>query len=132
IEEELGNGWVEGIHPADRDRCLGTFSTTFVARTPFTMEYRLLRHDGQYRWVLDKGVPHYSPGGAFLGYIGSALDITERQLAEGALKQSEDQARICVEHTPAAVAMFDREMRYMLTSRRWLKDNKIEEQDIIG
>ncbi|HWT03959.1 MAG TPA: PAS domain S-box protein [Pyrinomonadaceae bacterium] len=132
MEEELGNGWCEGVHPADHDRCLETYSTAFDARRPFTMEYRLLRHGRQYRWVLDKGVPHHSPDSTFLGYIGSAFDITERKLAEEALKQSEDQVRVFVEHTPAAVAMFDREMRYMLMSRRWLKDNKIEEQDIIG
>jgi PAS domain S-box-containing protein len=86
-EQELGNGWAEGIRSEDSDRCLRTYTTSFDARLPFTMEYRLRRHDGEYRWVLDKGVPYYSPSGTFLGYIGSCLDITERKRAEQALEQ---------------------------------------------
>jgi PAS domain S-box-containing protein len=82
MEEEMGHGWCEGVHVEDCDRCLETYRTSFNARQPFTMEYRLRRYDGEYRWLLDKGVPHYSPGGTFLGYIGSCLDITERKHAE--------------------------------------------------
>jgi PAS domain S-box-containing protein len=82
IEEERGEGWCEGIHSEDLDRCLETYNKSFNARLPFTMEYRLRRHDGEYRWVLDTGVPHFSTSGTFLGYIGSALDITERKQSE--------------------------------------------------
>ena len=87
MEKEMGNGWAEGVHPLDLDRCLETYVTSFDARRPFTMEYRLLRRDSEYRWVLDEGVPYYSPGGNFLGYIGSCLDITERKRAEQSLEQ---------------------------------------------
>ena len=77
LQQELGNGWAEGVHADDRDRCLHTYVSAFDARGEFTLEYRLRRRDGQYRWVLDRGVPRFGPDGAFLGYIGSANDITD-------------------------------------------------------
>jgi two-component system, cell cycle sensor histidine kinase and response regulator CckA len=77
MEQELGNGWVGGVHPEDLDRCLVTYSAAFDARECFQMEYRLRRADGEYRWILDSGSPRFSPDGTFAGYIGSAIDITE-------------------------------------------------------
>jgi len=82
IEEELGNGWAEGVHPEDYDRCLEIYVASFEAREPFEMEYHLRRDDGEYRWILDHGIPRFSPSGDFLGYIGSCIDITERKQAE--------------------------------------------------
>ena len=82
LEQELGDGWAEGVHPDDRERCLATYADAFDARREFTMEYRLRRHDGEYRWVSDKGVPRLAPDGTFLGYIGCVDDISERKLAE--------------------------------------------------
>jgi PAS domain S-box-containing protein len=87
MEQELGNGWAENVHPDDLDRCVQTYVESFDARRRFSMEYRLKRHDGEYRWVLDTGVPRYGPDGVFAGYIGSCIDITERQQAQEALRQ---------------------------------------------
>lgn len=77
MEQEFGNGWASGVHPADFDRCLETYVTAFDQRASFTMEYRLKRHDGNYRWVTDNGVPRYLADGSFAGYIGTCVDVHE-------------------------------------------------------
>ena len=82
MEEEAGEGWTKGIHPEDVEHSLGVCRTAFDARKPFTIEYRLRRHDGEYRWVLDTGTPRFGADGVFLGYIGSCMDITERRQGE--------------------------------------------------
>jgi PAS domain S-box-containing protein len=85
LDAELGNGWVEGLHNEDLKRCLETYSQAFEQRQSFEMEYRIRRNDGEYRWILDTGVPRFNSDGTFAGYIGSCLDITDRKLAEEAL-----------------------------------------------
>jgi len=85
LEAELGNGWSEGVHPEDLKNCLDTYTRAFDLRESFRMQYRLRRHDGEYRWVLDIGVPRLNLDGSFAGYIGSCLDITDHKLAVEAL-----------------------------------------------
>jgi PAS domain S-box-containing protein len=82
LEQEQGTGWAEGIHPDDMERCLGVYLDRFDRRRPFTMEYRLRRHDGRYRWLLESGAPLADETGTFTGFVGSCVDITERKLAE--------------------------------------------------
>jgi len=79
MEEELGNRWAEGVHPDDLSRCLSVYNTAFDNREPFSMEYRLRRHDSVYRSVLDIGGPYFSDSGKFLGYFGSCIDVTDRK-----------------------------------------------------
>jgi PAS domain S-box-containing protein len=84
MEQELGNGWAEGVHPDDLERCLQTYTQFFDRREEFRMEYRLQRHDGEYRWILDIGVPRFDQDRSFVGYIGIGVDVTERRRAEEA------------------------------------------------
>ena len=97
IEQEMGNGWAEGVHPDDLQRCLKTYAEAFDAREGFVMEYRLRRHDGQYRWISDTGVPRYNAEKNFSGYIGSCVDITESINKEQALRESEERMGLALE-----------------------------------
>jgi PAS domain S-box-containing protein len=85
LEAELGNGWVEGVHPEDSNACLTAYTRAFDRRESFERQYRLRRHDGAYRWVSDIGVPRFNPDHSLAGYIGSAIDVTDRKLAGEAL-----------------------------------------------
>ena len=85
LEAELGNGWSERVHPQDLTDCLDIYTRAFDLRESFRKQYRLRRHDGEFRWVVDIGVPRLSPEGLFAGYIGSCIDVTESKLAEEAL-----------------------------------------------
>lgn len=85
LEEEINDGWENGLHSEDRPRCVQTFDSAFEKREAFRIEYKMRRADGVYRWILDCGAPRFSSDGGFLGFIGSCIDITERKEAEQAL-----------------------------------------------
>jgi len=87
MEQEIGDGWLDNVHHDDRNRTIQMYANSFDAREPFSMEYRLRRADGEYRWILDDGVPRHQANGEFLGYIGSVFDLTERKKAEEDLKR---------------------------------------------
>ncbi|WP_414543409.1 PAS domain S-box protein [Nostoc sp. CCY0012] len=82
MEQEMGHGWTEGVHPDDLQRYFATYINAFNTRKEFRMEYRMKRADGEYRWILNMGVPRFTSEGTFLGYIGSCIDITHRKQAE--------------------------------------------------
>jgi signal transduction histidine kinase len=83
----MGNGWAEGVHPEDFDRCLAHYLEHFGRREAFEMEYRLRRHDGVYRWIFDRGVPFTDDSGTFAGFIGSCVDVDERRRAQDEQRQ---------------------------------------------
>jgi PAS domain S-box-containing protein len=89
LEQELGNGCAEGVHPEDFQRCLDTYTQSFDRREKFRMEYRLRRHDGEFRWILDVGVPRFNEDGSFAGYIGIGVDVNEHKRAEDRLREGE-------------------------------------------
>ena len=107
LEQESGNGWAEGVHPEDFQRCLDTYVSAFDRREDFSMEYRLRRHDGKYRWLLDEGSPRYDSKGIFIGYIGHCLDITERKLVEDALLESKNQINLLLQSTNQGIYGID-------------------------
>jgi PAS domain S-box-containing protein len=143
---ELGNGWADGVHPEDLQRCLGNYTQSFDRREKFRMEYRRRRHDGEYRWILDIGVPRFDQDRSFVGYIGIGVDVTERKVAEEALHElnrtlegqtaelqsREELLKIFVKNAPVGVAMFDRNMRYLQVSDRWCADYGVGVSQILG
>lgn len=82
LAQTQGRNWLELVHPDDRARCLKDYQDAFRLAQPFKHEYRLMRHDGEYRWMLDSGVPRFTEEGKFLGYIGTCIDITEQKTTE--------------------------------------------------
>jgi PAS domain S-box-containing protein len=86
LQQELGYGWTEGVHADDLERCVSTYVSAFDRRENFCMEYRLRRHDGVYRWIIDNGQPFFSRAGEFRGYFGSGIDIDDRKRAEAEME----------------------------------------------
>jgi PAS domain S-box-containing protein len=79
LEDEVGNRWLDGVHPEDRNLCIETYLKCFSTRQPFRMQYRLQRQGGQYRWIENAGTPWFEAGGDFAGFMGSAHDIDDRK-----------------------------------------------------
>ncbi len=94
LEQESGNGWAENVHPEDFERCLQIYVANFDARRPFEMEYRMRHRTGQYRWILDRGVPRYAPDGTFEGYVGGCLDIHDQKEAAEKVRIADDMTRL--------------------------------------
>ena len=118
LEQEMGNGWAAGVHPNDLQRCLETYTQAFDARKPFVMQYRLRRHDGEYRWISDNGVPHYDAQKNFAGYIGSCIDITELLSKEQALREFEE--RVVLAAKAAHLGVWELSIA---TNELWVSDS---------
>ncbi len=99
LEQEIGNGWTEGVFSEDLDKCIETYTSAFDKREAFQLEYRLLHRSGEHRWILDMGTPNYNNAGEFIGYIGNCFDIHERKQVENALKESEDKFKNVFENS---------------------------------
>ncbi|MDO9239272.1 MAG: EAL domain-containing protein [Methylicorpusculum sp.] len=120
MEQELGNGWMEGVHPDDIKHCMDLFLSHFERLEPFCMEYRLKHRDGEYRWIIDNGAPYFDDQGIFQGYIGSCLDITERKAAEQALAENEAKMSAVLENVSAYIYIKDEAGRYQYVNRNCL------------
>ncbi len=111
LDELRGDGWTRAIHPEDLDRCLGIRATSFQAVAPYTMDLRLRRHDGEYRWMVDNGVPRYAADGTPLGFVGSAIDIHERKALEESLAERTQALRLAERRQGQFLAMLSHELR---------------------
>ncbi|MCX6633067.1 MAG: PAS domain S-box protein, partial [Candidatus Solibacter sp.] len=132
LERELGDGWAEGVHPEDLERCIEIYTRAFDRRERFSMDYRMRRHDGEFRWIQDDGTPRYDSQGIFLGYIGHCLDVTGRKRAEEALRTSEETHRALVTGLPDIVMRFDRDGRHLFVSENVRDAVPLEARQFIG
>lgn len=115
LEEELGSGWADHVHPDDLAACLRTYETAIEKREMFTMEYRLRHHDGVYRWILDRGIPRYRSDHSFAGFIGSALEIDEKKETEQKLLEAKEHAEETAMLKSAFLTNMTHEIRTPLT-----------------
>ncbi|MHC5542633.1 PAS domain S-box protein, partial [Singulisphaera rosea] len=116
LDHHLNDGPDDWIHPDDRPQCLSLFREAFARQEPFELTYRLLRNDGQYRWVSDRGTPYRDADGAFLGYLGSCLDITERIDLETSLEQQRELAEEASQHKTRLVSALSHDARTPLNA----------------
>jgi len=117
----LGTGWLSAVHPDDRDGVTEVFRTANIQRQPFSFDYRLRRFDGEYRWAIDAGHPRFDSAGAFLGYIGSVIDIHDRKQAEDALRDSEEKFRNMADNMSQFAWMTDANGWIFWYNRRWFE-----------
>jgi PAS domain S-box-containing protein len=116
LEEEKGDGWMVRVHPEDVRRCQETYASAFSTRETLRLEYRLKRADGQYRWLLNTGVPRYTADGKFAGYVGSAVDITSHKQAEKELIRSKEAAEQANQTKSTFLAIISHELKTPLTA----------------
>jgi len=98
----------------------------------FECDAEVVRQDGVHRWTISRGEAVRDFDGRIIAMHGTVQDITERKLAEMALQESKEQLRLLIEYAPASLAMFDRELRYLVCSQRWRSDYKLDEHDLPG
>jgi PAS domain S-box-containing protein len=132
LEQELGNGWLEGVHPEDLQHCIETYQSAFSCRQSFQMEYRLKRSDGEYRRLLDTGRPRYTPSGSFAGYTGSCIDISDRKQTEEALRNSQLFLHSLFQSVLDAIVITDDQGRYVDVNPAACKLLGLSEEELLG
>jgi len=121
LEDEVGEGWTVSVHPEDREACAATVRDAVGARRAFTLDYRLQRWDGEYRWILDHGLPRFGTDGAVVGYIGSATDVTELKTAHQVLLESNALRSAIFGSLYGHVAALDRQGVIVAVNESWLR-----------
>jgi len=117
LEQELGDGWAEGVHPDDLQKCIKIYNSAFDRREKFSMEYRLRNFKNEYSWIIDDGNPRYNSEGEFIGYIGFCLDITERKQAEDKINEANERFRKIYEDGPYGIVMADKDFKFIAANK---------------
>lgn len=124
LAQEMGDGWVEGVHREDVERCVAYYLDHFRRRAAFEMEYRLRRHDGEYRWIFDRGVPFTDAAGEFAGFIGSCVDVDERRKTEEAEhRRAEEQLTLASDFEKLVLAIVSHDIRDPLAAIQYAAMN---------
>jgi PAS domain S-box-containing protein len=121
LEQEIGNGWKEGIHPEDFDRCMETYVAAFDKRERFNMEYRLRHNSGEYRWLVDMGTPNYNSSGEFIGYIGHCFDIHDKRKAQDEVISLGKHYQTIIEKSPSGIVLLNLELHFTYASPSAMK-----------
>lgn len=132
LDQEKGEGWISCVHADDRDRIRQQYLGSFQARTPFIMEYRLRRFDGEYRWILDHGNPRFDRDGTFAGFIGSCVDVTDRREVEARLRDSEARYRFLAENTRDLISRHTLDGTFLFASPSWRARMGYEPEELFG
>ena len=132
MEQEIGDGWCDNLHSADFDRMLDTYHAAFDARRAYEVEFRLQRHDGAWRWLLERGTPIIGPNGDFSGYIGTCVDITEHRETVEQLRESRARFKTLAESLPQLVWTCLRDGYCDYVSRQWLEYTGAPEEQQLG
>lgn len=131
MEESLGSGWINFLHPDDRQAYVELYERSFEAREPFYLEYRLKLTDGSYRWIGARGVPLFTSSGEFDGFIGACLDIHEQKRLSEAVKSSEAHFRMLVDNSPAMMWITNTKAERTYLSKKWYETTgRTPEQDL--
>lgn len=128
IEQEMGNGWAEGVHPDDFQRCLDTYNTAFDRRESFCMDYRLRHHTGKYHWIEDRGTPRFDDQGDFIGYIGHCLDVEDRYKADETFRKLSK----AVEQSPSTVVITDLDGNIEYVNKAFELETGYSASEVIG
>lgn len=128
LQEELGQGWLTGVRPEERDRCVATYAAAYATGEPFAIEFQLRRADGEYRWIHDRGAPVYEGPDVLAGYIGSCQDVTDRVETEASLRRQTARLQALADASQAFAAHHQHPPPRMTkpfsptwpTGRRWL------------
>ncbi len=128
LQQELGVGWFDGVHPDDVDRVLAQYRSAVATRQPFTFDYRLRHASGEYRWVQNDGKPRYNSQGEFIGYLGNAWDVSERKQTELRLRQLSQ----AVEQSPESIVITNKDGRIEYVNDFFVQNSGYERAELIG
>jgi PAS domain S-box-containing protein len=132
LSQARGYGWAQSVHVDDQKRCVAIYQSSFSARCEFEMDYRLRRRDGVYRWILARGVPRYGVTGEFVGFIGSAIDVTDRRRQESALRQSEERYRAVVNSQTELVCRFTPDLTLTFVNEAYCRFLRKQRDEVLG
>ena len=131
LEQELGDGWAEGVHPDDVERCFEFYYTAFDRREKFKMEYRLMHNSGEYKWIIDEGSPRFNSEGEFIEYIGHCIDVTERKQNEEKIFEVNSRFRKLFDKSPYGIVLAGRDFKFIMVNNAFSKITGYTEEELL-